>query len=553
MADKDRHAKLKREPAFTSEQAARILFGDQYVQYIHWQRTIGDLNQIQYFGDRELWELVRDSVSKVVHGQLPTAWHFKSFMNWLRSRGLLFPTQEPRPISTFAVASKCGHALHPGNPCQRTETCPVCVVEQCTGSLSRIWEAWHRLGAPWEPEDPDDGDNDASEDEEENNAGDVEKARHPRTDEVRVLYARLKRIWRVEKGRWANLMNNYAKLAESEQTWEEQEMAGSPYAPKHVQRSKSCMMALHIARAKCPGIADGGDVAFQPSMKAINSPPWIPDSPEYLLEDAPTSSCISPAVFGGLASPTSPSPPPPPSISTLPSRSIYSKKKVQFSIDIIEFPSRRLGAFHRGSPSYKRGRHACPSKHGWEDTSFMNEPFYDLLMEFDLQHDYGDYGALSFDEKWTIIKDELDHYDIDGTESDDSDSDSDTSCTSLVMGENDRRALRKDRLCEIPKEIEEKSESIEDSDSNENEFDDDEVKNAKIRLSKIVPDSSAVTENTRSFIVRTAVDDKTNCEKKGKALHSPLGPRSREDFEANLLSTTERKATEVKRPRRGST
>lgn len=50
------------------------------------------------------------------------------------------------------------------------------------------------------------------------------------------------------------------------------------------------------------------------------------------------------------------------------------RKRVSWANEIEDTPPRSSHEYHRGSPGYEPGRHACPSPDGWQDTSFAVTP-----------------------------------------------------------------------------------------------------------------------------------------------------------------------------------
>lgn len=68
---------------------------------------------------------------------------------------------------------------------------------------------------------------------------------------------------------------------------------------------------------------------------------------------------------------------------------VPNRKVVTFSADVSDNSKRPQAAFIRGHPDYVPARHACPSKHGWQDTSFMRDgehPNDEYLIENEKDH-----------------------------------------------------------------------------------------------------------------------------------------------------------------------
>ena len=89
----------------------------------------------------------------------------------------------------------CKHPVHPGNPWMG-DVCPGCLITQCIASLDRIAHVWRLVGGPLKPY----------------SSGDPELSH---------VYHAAKRIWHVEKVRWANLVDVYERCAKEEVSWEE--------------------------------------------------------------------------------------------------------------------------------------------------------------------------------------------------------------------------------------------------------------------------------------------------------------------------------------------
>lgn len=278
----------------------------------------------------------------------------------------------------------------------------MCVAEQTVGCLIRIWRLWHLLGGP--------------------------KIEVFDSEEHKVMWSRTKSIYRVEKIRWANIVYKFEKHAESERKWED-EAAHSSYPEwDDLLDVMSAQDALDFMFERSPNMAEGPHIPFEPSERGINIRPILQSELAHLVEEERTYSPFpssQPAIqlLDAFSSPTlaieetflpalpelSPRQPRFPSLSTLilssdvlqlppspllqslpapsvsesersllpsspPSTLLLSTKgkKVVLLEDIPEYEHRNSVYFQRTSPYYKPGRHACPSKDGWVNTSSWN-------------------------------------------------------------------------------------------------------------------------------------------------------------------------------------
>ncbi|KAJ4374099.1 hypothetical protein N0V83_002838 [Neocucurbitaria cava] len=425
--------------SLTSAEAARILFGGHlYLQYMHWQLTIDDPDEVPFYGSWEQYVLIRDSVRETVIGHLPSSEHFKAFMGRIKNTVYIADREkeggegdeETRSAETappLVVATHCGHWIHPGNPHQQTEACACCMMRQCVESLERIARLWRVIGGP-----------------------------HARPSDVSVsnLYYRVKRIWHAEKSRWANLVFKCREWAMLEDWWEEQYSMLGYDERDMAKKVNSCASALEIAR-DTPLLADGWDDEFMPRRKRIvgqadgfNTPERevsrVPETPlprarseprgvetsyegpgrceedalsreQYPFEQSPSpfsaraeeETAIPPSTnittatpppsptfsrITDVSSPISsefvPSPPPPPPLSPPAHGSPNQQNRVTFAPDVREYATRPAAWFRRNSPLYAQGRHACPPGRAWQDTSFMGDDLYDILgSDYDNEED----------------------------------------------------------------------------------------------------------------------------------------------------------------------
>jgi hypothetical protein len=224
----------------TSIEAAEVIFGPTfYPLYKLWHRTIFEPSQAQYFSNNHAWQAAALSLQGIAPGYVPSNFHFKTFMNWLRLIDRLFPTANRIPISTLPVASNCGHLIYPGNSRTEVPFCPACIMEQCCESLKRISDAWERVGG-----------------------GPTERAR-----EAPSLYYSLRKVWTAEKVRFANLVYMFEQLAEEERIYEDDALYFSKHGLEDLKVAKSCMEVLQVARKDCPYMVGGGDVDFVPGER----------------------------------------------------------------------------------------------------------------------------------------------------------------------------------------------------------------------------------------------------------------------------------------------
>ena len=364
----------------TSNEVAQVIFGDNYTEYIYWQYNLGNPDQAQFYRSEKEWQTVVESIRMRPKGQIPSPSHFKIFMNWMLQTGNLYTRAVNIPVSKLAAASYCGHLIHPGNSHQDAACCPICVMEQCVESLGRISEAWDLLGGP--------------------NVKILGSNFRERKE--KALLAQVKRIWKVEKLRWANLIFVYEELAEDELKWEEDERNLSKYAQEELDDCSSCTGALELGRELCPYIIDGdGELIesndpneiFQlvdPCLEKLQFPTvapssTTPNSPSLCLpqkssvpEHMDWGQSVMSLPFRPLASHMRPPPPPPyfrqKSCLKYSTEGVNKVKRVAFGEDCVEREYRESMSFLRTSQQYSPGRYSCPSLYGWKDTNFMKAP-----------------------------------------------------------------------------------------------------------------------------------------------------------------------------------
>jgi hypothetical protein len=279
-----------------------IFDNKQYHLYLQWQTRIDSLEQHQHCG--EAWEAVRQAVREAGDGGFPTPIAYKTFMNWLRKRGELYPAH-PEVETSLIVAKSCRHPIHPGvGPGQvDTEVCPVCLMRQCLDGLKRIWKLWADTGAP---------------------------GYRYKVEGDQQLYPKVKALWVVEKQRWSNLVAKFEQMAELEEAWEDSGIHEGEYTWEELINAQSCRAALQLAWANNPGNQDGNDVAFVPGTPLTRKPdgnplgspanapsfssdaseqassPSLPSSPPLPPSEQPESIPSSPPTLPQISPPPSP-------------------------------------------------------------------------------------------------------------------------------------------------------------------------------------------------------------------------------------------------------
>jgi hypothetical protein len=599
---------LPRQWPLTSAQAAFSVFGHEiYYQYFHWQTSIDNPETFHYYGNYR--ERLQGDFAEIGTGGLPTPFVYRVFMNWLRVQGDLYQPHS-EPVTSLKVATTCRHPIHPSNTASSVKVCPVCVMRQCIEALTRVWKTWEILGAPH---------------------------RKISVPEDEGIYFKVKDLWRVEKMRWSNLVARYEELGKSEEAWEDLGMQNGEYTFDELNGVQSCRAAVQIAWTMYPrdlaGYSDffktgqpltrrgQGSSLPDPVMPSFCSdplfapPPRIPSPPpspfqwEIVSQDGTSS---MPLDIEELDSPPSPpveltemssvlndssfpvlesledersssaeyvpsrtsqdtfSP-----IASLPASLVTRKKQVAFAEDVMELERRDLSEFCRATSNYSRGRHACPSREGWADTSFKGDIQYwerGLTDEVKL-HD-GDLGRpyaqlldnlkLGVDQSLPSLEYDTDSYSGSDSEGDDGSESSgepmpdiDPALSAVGAGDGtvdntpDRRTWRQQlpfvaQAASKISHVEAESPSEPGSDFGEDE---DEEVNAETRL----PDADEQFSDVDSFVSYTEGDmPKTESlleqdpEAGDIGLSAPIR-RDREFFEGELPINDDR---EIKRQRR---
>ncbi|KAL1591513.1 hypothetical protein SLS60_011905 [Paraconiothyrium brasiliense] len=371
----------------TSPNVAFLLFGQQlYSEYLEFHASIVFPRSSNLYKDKEEWLEARDFSQLVPRGHLPDLRVYKAFMHWLHMRGKLFTMHEASKTTRLVIEKLCGHAMHPAirSSFLTNTACPVCTMEQNNLALSRAWKAWKALGAP---------------------------DRSPPYDPQELsseLYHIVKHIWRFEKNRWAGLKFKYEELSKEVVAWEDNEAqkANLTYTPDELKEARSVLQALQFARENDPHLIDKADVSIVPHPLSNRRAVF------RLGQTDVTARNEAQEGLGGQSvesrAPLSGEPPSPPrspgpqklehaypsasqrrdssspSLDLSPPRSLIRvRKAVAFAAEVSEKETRIGFEFRRTSISYRPGRYACPSEHGWADTSFcLDEDFeYDNELE----------------------------------------------------------------------------------------------------------------------------------------------------------------------------
>ncbi|CAN9113115.1 unnamed protein product [Alternaria alternata] len=386
--------------ALTSDRAALGIFGPKlYSLYINWQTSIENPDQAALYPSKAVWRRTVQAVRNQEVGGIPSAHTFKAFMNTKRVKEQLYMQdvgdcstvedgedegkKEEEPLDLLTTRF-CKHAVHPGNSWMG-DVCPGCLITQCIASLDRIAYVWRLVGGPLKP----------------CSSGDPELSH---------IYHAAKRIWHVEKVRWANLVDVYERCAKEEVSWEEDSLQTGLAIPAmervlcpkealkkalrgEADRTEPLLLGirktrphiLHLTRPEpeqetlwyLDGISDGlesdkqnengtngANISLSPPNKSTltqRSPSASLDSSTYALPPSPITPC---------------SPPQTPSQFLLHSPPMFG---VYFPDDLLSPSSRRSIYYQRSSPSYTPGEHASPAGSVWVDTSFMSDCNYDLL------------------------------------------------------------------------------------------------------------------------------------------------------------------------------
>ncbi|KAK3216826.1 hypothetical protein GRF29_1g1092279 [Pseudopithomyces chartarum] len=424
---------------------AHSLFGDKL--YTHY-RTYHAVIQLPLFphlypGDGE-WERIRNDVSSIPRGALPTLRIFKDFMRWLNSLNRLFEHHVPPNTMTLTISQPCGHAVHPATieNFSHDVPCPVCIIERSTSGLAHAWRAWQEAGGPYR------------------------KAPFGTSPTANWAYHQLSEIWKFEKLRWARLVFQLEYYIEKEAAWEaelsEKKDAHSIHIMQELVEVNSARKALEYARANDPHRTESTDIPFVPhtplnhrkyvhsstsdrssdengrhvsseleadaqsSQSSQRSSPLYPPQP---LEFESSSSFV----VEGLQ----PAPHPrSPTLTLSPPRNpLPVRKKVSWPADLSDHAKRPLSNFwRRNVMTYIPGRHECPSEDGWEDTSFMR----DTEFAYDVENHSSDSEDEEDEREGTYKEGDYDGdeetYDEDEGDDGDSDSSDDHSDVSSLIG-----------------------------------------------------------------------------------------------------------------------
>jgi hypothetical protein len=498
-------------------------------------------------------------------GDLPSSAVFKAFMRRIRTElytrykpddndNTIAPVQIPMGL-VLITATLCGHAIHPGNPCREVEVCPVCIMRQCKASLERISNVWHLLGGPDE---------------------------RPEDLETQWMYCTMKKIWHVEKNRWASLVAKYEDFVQLEQEWEEQWKMHEQETLEVLWNVRSCAIALDVAQ-QTPFLTEGWNEEFVNMARGINaktnlprspepwmcggaelplSPPWSPivvekkDSlhsatPEeeegettgwtHPLEaqgdirvDDPnpnTTSTSDVSLSTHISSPHSLgssqssiyAPPPHPTPSPPPPR-----KRVTFASDTPNYILRTRQAFCRSSSNYTPGRYACQPGSSWVDTSFANDGTFWLFGPCDEDENVDVEMEDVLDAEWERdMKIPVEGVDVNsGTEDE------------AVVGEvktKGEETIRCDVFTQVP---------MEDSGTAEDEFEDEELEEGMVEFAAEQSKGAAQTSSqSQSQSEAPVKGGKSSSRIDGLGelvVQGSSRRRSRDEFEEGGITTEER-------------
>ncbi|KAI4653509.1 hypothetical protein J4E93_001275 [Alternaria ventricosa] len=413
----------------TETRASALIFGPGlYPHFVNWQTNIDDPEQRALYPTCQAWKNTVKAVQQEDIGGIPSPPIFKAFMNTPRVKEHFHGRDEDlahiftdvddeeaeRGPEDLLIARVCKHTIHPGNPCLKTEICPVCIMKQCLASLERIAFVWRIVGGPYRP-------------------GRNETGVYMVDPGELAIYLAVKSLWIVEKKRWANLVGVYEDYAARERAWEEDSRRGGFEIPGAVREASTCVEALELA-GQSPFLVEGWSDVFVPTKRSRKcgagdelqgssvssgeqpcSPPETPkmdsetlpystrtsdgteeaddNTADYYLRDhsdsppadrtaaradSPTASprtktSANPTVYTSSPPPPS-SPPQSRSSSFVPSTPMFG---VYFPDDLPSPSTRRSLCYLRTSKSYKQGKHASPYGSIKVDTSFANNSAYD--------------------------------------------------------------------------------------------------------------------------------------------------------------------------------
>ncbi|KAF2438909.1 hypothetical protein P171DRAFT_525990 [Karstenula rhodostoma CBS 690.94] len=429
-------AGTQKQVLLTSRNVAFLLFGRTvFSEYLEFQQSIVLPRNSCIYKTKEDWISARDTAQLVPHGHLPGLRGYKAFMYWLYECGKLHTVREP-PNTALAIAKRCGHALHPAitSAAMENAACPICTTKHAASALSRAWRTWKMLGAP-DRRPPYDPDGPSSE-----------------------LYFTVKNIWRFEKKRWLGLVRNYEGLDKDVAAWEKKEAektdASSAYTNEELLEAKSVREALQFARANDPHRMADAELPFVPHPPLNRPARFRTNTTDAIVQENPEKDLEEQSVKSQLSStrepPSPPGSPSPSKVAHTPSASprcessssspslvlspprspIHVKKAVKFAVDTVERETRKGYGFKRNSATYSPGRHACPSKVGWADTSFWTEKDFRYEneptdLELELQRLEAFFAHCNEDHDSTMDEDVVGDTESDTDSGSDSDSDTD--------------------------------------------------------------------------------------------------------------------------------
>ncbi|KAF2110107.1 hypothetical protein BDV96DRAFT_668599 [Lophiotrema nucula] len=393
-----------------SVKAAKVLFGDQYDDYVGWQCCARNSSFVTLYGSAADQRKAARSLDWCGgYGQFPTLEQYKLFKEFLKSSRKLARSASEIAQSTLVRTSGCQHPIHPGTPEQDLEFCPVCIVRDICDSLQRITKLWTPLGGIQGP-------------------GENCRRKFFNSACEAALYARLLKLWSFEKVRWADSLERYETWTCNEAVWDAEYCKEHrcsdrelPSYVREVHNNWSSMQACISAWDNCPYPKPGVDLDFivgskmggsglqaaagRPSSVNSERPLDAHTFPALAPDDISTPATDWLSLFADYSPPRDvvnrssdvpPSPPPTPPLTSgsslpdhVPAALRFKEndispssdagelqeqviKKVTFSAEVIEGPYRRRGAYHRRSLSYRPGKYSSLEKK-WLDTSLKND------------------------------------------------------------------------------------------------------------------------------------------------------------------------------------
>ncbi|ORY17399.1 hypothetical protein BCR34DRAFT_555359 [Clohesyomyces aquaticus] len=309
-------------PPPNSEEAAAILFCKSYHHYILWQTDILNADLAKKYGPRLAASMLEGLGEIDPPGQFPDRRNYLEFKEWLWKQGLAFGKKPDTEDE--------GHVEEHTSCVEWEQVHPICslnLARDCRHPLYPSFPMQRLIACP------------VCELREclkylrraaklwDMLGGPYRNRRLADQDQTSLL-AKIKSVYGSEKTRLVNLVDSFEDSAKREAGWEQALLFDSPRIFPDLPDAQpwSATRALQIAKTcSLPYTYEGGDVVFVPKRR--NEKP-------------------------------------------------RKKSRITFTANIPQNNERQLAEFCRESPQYNPGRHACPSKDGWEDTSFWNEEEY---------------------------------------------------------------------------------------------------------------------------------------------------------------------------------